>query len=153
MKNTKTFNKAIKTWFLENEIDHNTLDVYQMRFYKDLFSKAEIAKETEKAILVKCRYHFDEGYWIPKSVLIDEWEEPDKKMINLTYHSYLYNTAYDLCKYETIVHKANLFIRKYEKLNHRDYLYTCKNKDLENCLKEDKIEYLKKADFVKTLRY
>ena len=149
MKNTKEFNKAIKTWFLEREIDHNTLDVYQVRFYKDLFSKAEIVKETEKAILVKCRYPFDEGYWIPKSVLIENWEEPSKRMINLAYHTYLWETADALLKADELSFSLGMETKEKTK----KYIFMAKTKDLETSLKKNKIAYLKKADFVKTLRY
>ena len=149
MKNTKEFNKAIKTWFLEREIDHNTLDVYQVRFYKDLFSKAEIVKETEKAILVKCRYPFDEGYWIPKSVLIENWEEPSKRMINLAYHTYLWETADTLLKADELSFSLGMETKEKTK----KYIFMAKTKDLETSLKKNKIAYLKKADFVKTLRY
>ena len=149
MKNIKEFNKAIKTWFLENEIDHNTLDVYQMRFYKDLFSKAEIVKETEKAILVKCRYPFDEGYWIPKSVLIENWEEPSKRMINLAYHTYLWETADALLKADELSFSLGMETKEKTK----KYIFMAKTKDLETSLKRNKISYLKKADFVKKLIY
>ena len=145
MKSTKTFNKAIKTWFLEKEINIRPLEFYDFRDYKEGFKNVTILKETEKAILVDCPKLYDK-YWIPKSVIIEEWEEPNKKMINLSYHTYLYSIVEDLCTYETILKKSGLhfFIDELSKLNPRDYLYTVKNKDLENCLKEDKITYLKK---------
>lgn len=77
---------AIKNWFLRK----NRL----WGFYK---KEIEQVRETEKAILVKVKFedgHLSES-WIPKSVIIDEWE---KDTSPLGYHDYLvdiYHKAYD----------------------------------------------------------
>lgn len=81
---------AIKNWFLEKN-----------RMTGCRGAELTIKKETEKAVLVTFqidRHTFEE--WIPKSVIIDEWE---KDTSNFGYHEYL----------EKLCHKAyeegNLF--------------------------------------------
>lgn len=68
---------AIKNWFLEKN---------KMKgFYgKDI----TIVKETAKAVLIHVDGFFD-NEWVPKSVLIDEWE---KDTSNFGYHDYLVET-------------------------------------------------------------
>ena len=91
----KVFDKAVKLWFLESQTGTNGFDIDHMRFLLERYNNAIVLKETEKAILIKEYYEEEvQGYyevsyrlqsieeWLPKSVLIDEWEEPDKKMIN-----------------------------------------------------------------------
>ncbi len=79
---------AIKNWFLQK----NNLD--WMRNWT-----LEIRKETEKAVMVgvtdRTVTFYTENFWIPKSVIIDEWE---KDTSNFAYHRYLedvYHKAYD----------------------------------------------------------
>lgn len=74
---------AIKNWFLEK----NNLMGFRGK-------ELVIKKETEKAVLVICtidRFTYEE--WIPKSVIINEWE---KDTSNFGYHNYL----------ESLCHKA-----------------------------------------------
>lgn len=79
---------AVKNWFLQK----NNLD--WMRNWT-----LEIRKETEKAVMVgvtdRTVTFYTENFWIPKSVIIDEWE---KDTSNFAYHRYLedvYHKAYD----------------------------------------------------------
>ena len=58
-----------------------------------------IVKETDKAVLVEFQFNkiWDNGMWVPKSCLIDEWEPIPKDTSNFGYHNYLegvYHRAY-----------------------------------------------------------
>ena len=68
---------AIKNWFLEK---NNMKGFYG----KDI----TVVKETAKAVLVHVDGFFT-NEWIPKSVLVDEWE---KDTSNFGYHDYLVET-------------------------------------------------------------
>ena len=72
---------AIKNWFLEK----NNLRGFRGR-------ELTIKKETEKAVLIICTIDgFIYEEWIPKSVIIDEWE---KNISNFGYHDYLENLCH-----------------------------------------------------------
>lgn len=74
---------AIKTFFLQK----NSC----MGFYRQ---QLEIIKETEKAVLIRCFLDNDKfEQWVPKSVLIDEWE---KDTSNFGYRNYLLDIS---CKH------------------------------------------------------
>lgn len=162
----KVFDKAVKLWFLESQTGTNGFDIDHMRFLLERYNNAIVLKETEKAILIKEYYEeevqgfYEVSYrlqsieeWLPKSVLIDEWEEPDKKMINYSYHTYLLEMVENLCTKETMRTLKTYGEGAYKGYANDAFIHRETSKELERCLKKDKVIYLKKADFAKALRY
>jgi len=124
---------AIKNWFLEKN---------HMSGFRG--NDLEVVRETEKAVLVRCfidMCKFEE--WIPKSVIIDEWE---KDTSNFGYHDYLVETA----------HKAydnnNLFDKGYIKSGRNTYradnfLHQESTKDLLILLDKYNVKYMNRKEW------
>ena len=106
---------AVKRWFLEK----NGLNgLYE--------KKLTVVRETEKAYNVSYRIN-GRSYnsWIPKSVVIDEWE---KDTSNFGYHSYLVNT------YQNVYGTDN-------------YVHQLTTKELTEALNKSGIEFLSRNDW------
>lgn len=108
---------AVKNWFLEKN---------NMEFIKG--KTITVVKETEKAVYIKANGYF---MWIPKSVIIDEWE---KDTSGFGYHSYLvetYHKAYNdgLIEHSIINgrYRGDAFIHQ---LNTRELVEALTNKNV-----------------------
>ena len=139
--------KAIKNWFLEKQ----GFGVYAIKeLQKNGF---EIAKETEKAVLVNYRIWDQRVYqmWIPKSCMTDEWESKySPKAIGSAYHSYLvdlYTTEYragNLGEVRTFKSGRNVY-------DGASFKHQWKTKDLMDLLSDYNVSYMTKAEFAETL--
>ena len=118
---------AIKNWFLEKN---------NLRGLRN--ANLTIKKETEKAVLLICDFgdlSLTEQ-WIPKSVIIDEWE---KDTSPLGYHEYLVNTyhkAYDNKKIENFIIKSGRNIYRGD-----NFIHQLTTKELIKSLKNHEIDF------------
>ena len=123
---------AIKNWFLEK----NNLRGLRGR-------ELTVEKETEKAILVS--YTIDgthDTQWLPKSVIIDEWE---KDTSNFGYHKYLedtYHKAYDEGLIENYTIKSGRNVYRGD-----NFIYQLKTKELEKALTNHGIKYMSREEW------
>ena len=124
---------AVKNWFLEKN---------NMTYLRGMELVQE--KETAKAILVsfETKRFKTETVWIPKSVIIDEWE---KDTSNFGYHDYLvnvYHKAYEEGKFENFTIKSGR--NEYRGDN---FVHQWTTKKLIEKLEENKIDFMRRKEW------
>ena len=141
MKNT-----AIKNWFLEKQ-------GFAIGAIKKLQKNGvEIAKETEKAVLINYKlFTYSDQMWVPKSCLTDEWEHKySPKAIGSEYHSYLVCVAKD-AYYKGNLGEQGTFKSGRNVYDYVSFIHQKTTKELMEILNEYKVEYMTKAEFAETL--
>lgn len=118
---------AIKNWFL---IKNN------LRGLRGVELKLE--KETDKAVLVSFTINGrHDKQWLPKSVIIDEWE---KDTSNFGYHDYLvdvYHKAYNDGIIENYTIKSGRNVYRGD-----NFIHQWTTKELENSLEKKGVKYM-----------
>ena len=123
---------AIKNWFLEKN---------HLRGLRGV--ELNLEKETDKAVLVS--FTIDgtkDKQWIPKSVIIDEWE---KDTSSFGYHDYLvdvYHKAYDEGIIENYTIKSGRNVYRGD-----NFIYQWTTKELETSLKKHGVNYMSRKEW------
>ena len=138
---------AIKNWFLEK----NGFTIYSI---KELQRNGfEIAKETNKAVLVNYRIWDSKlkQMWIPKSCMIDEWENNfSKKAIGKAYHEYLVNVS-KKAYYNGELGEQKTFKSGRSIYNQVSFIHQKTIKELKWTLDNYNIQYQTKEEFINAL--
>lgn len=129
---------AIKNWFLEK----NNLTNLRGK-------ELTIKRETEKAVLVSCKINgfsqFSKTFeqWIPKSVIIDEWE---KDVSNFGYHDYLEGLCHKAYEEGKLFEKG--IIKSGRNRYTRDsFLHQETTKALQSLLDEYNVPYMNRTEW------
>lgn len=133
---------AIKNWFLEK-------NNYQYLREKEL----GIEKETEKAVQI----YYTSGnlkvlFWIPKSVVIDEWEELPKVKIkkdisNFGYHDYLVDVFRKAYRNNELYEQHTIRGGGYNVYSGDAFIHQWKTKELIATLDKYNVKYMNRTEW------
>lgn len=124
---------AIKNWFLEK----NKLKGFYGR-------ELTIKRETAKAVLIICKINrttYEE--WIPKSVIIDEWE---KDTSNFGYHEYLEKLCHKAYE-EGKLFKQGTFKSGRNTYRNDNFLHQNTTKELLSILEKYNVPYMSRIEW------
>ena len=128
----------IKNWFLEkNGFTTGNIDYIQQNNY-------DIARETEKAVLIRWGEGKRNEMWVPKSCLIDQWE---KQKSSFAYHDYLVFVARN-AYYTGDLGEPRMFRSGRNVYDGAAFIHQWKTKELESVLKYYNVQFLKKEEWV-----
>ncbi len=139
---------AIKNWFLEKQgFGYEAIQMLKK-------SGVTVRKETAKAVLVSYRLEGcwnSDSMWVPKSCLIDEWENTySPKAIGGAYHEYLVTVTREAYKAGKLWTQRT-FRSGRNQYNGASFVHQETTKELMETLNKYGVEYMAKDEFAKTL--